>query len=252
MMRVLKNQWFLGFVSAVIGVAIWSALSVRGVKNLPDPALVAHHALQMAGPGGTLPGDTVASLRRVLIGFALGVAVAIPVGFAMGWYPVVRGLVDPWVQFFRMIPPLALIPLVIVLLGIGETPRVFVIFLAAFLTSVVSVYQGVVSVDPTLISAARVLGAKDRHVFIRVVVPSSTPFILVGMRIALGASWATVVASELIAAQAGLGYRMEQAQTFYDVPTIVVDLIVIGILGLIMDRLVLLADRKLAGWQERR
>ena len=108
----------------------------------------------------------------------------------MGWYPVARGLIEPYVQFFRTIPPLALIPLAIVLLGIGEVPKIFVIFLASFLSCVVAAFQGVVGVDRTLINAARVLGAPDGTIFAKVVVPASTPFILVGMRIGLGSSWA--------------------------------------------------------------
>ena len=101
-------------------------------------------------------------------------------------------------------------------MGIDETPKIFVIFLASFLASVVATYQGVVSVDKTMINAARVLGARDLTIFLRVIVPASTPFILVGMRIGLGSAWATLVAAELIAAQTGLGYRMQQAQLYYD------------------------------------
>jgi NitT/TauT family transport system permease protein len=96
-----------------------------------------------------------------------------------------------------------------------------------------------------------VLGAGDAVIFLRVVVPASIPFILVGVRIGLGSAWATLVASELIAAQSGLGYRMQQAQLYYDLPTIFVSLITIGVLGLFMDRLVLLVERRLTVWQER-
>lgn len=237
--------------SGVLGFAVWVGLSKSGIDGFPGPVPVAERAWELMREG-TLFSDLFASLRRVLLGFVLGVALAVPVGFAMGWYPVVRGLFDPWLQFFRMIPPLAIIPLAVVLMGIDETPKIFVIFLASFLSSVVSTYQGVISVDKTLINAARVLGARDRTLFTDVVVPASTPFILVGMRIGLGASWATVVAAELIAAQGGLGYRMQQAQLYYELPTIFVSLIVIGLVGLVMDRLLLLAERRLTGWQERR
>ena len=201
---------------------------------------------------GILLEDIVASLRRVFLGFLLGSALAIPVGFLMGWYGWARGLLEPWVQFFRTIPPLAIIPLAIVLMGIGEQPKIFVIFLAAFLSCVISTFQGVVQVDRTLINAARVLGAKDGTIFLRVVIPASTPFILVGMRVGLGAAWATVVAAELIAAQQGLGYRMQHAQIYYDLPTIFVGIITIGIFGLLMDRALLLIEAKLTAWQERR
>lgn len=241
----------LTIASAVLGVAVWIGLSKSGIDGFPGPVPVAGRARELIEQG-TLFSDLLASLRRVLLGFVLGVVLAVPVGFAMGWYPMVRGLFEPWLQFFRMIPPLAIIPLAIVLMGIDETPKVFVIFLAAFLSTVVSTYQGVISVDRTLINAARVLGAGDRRLFVDVVVPASTPFILVGMRIGLGASWATVVAAELIASQGGLGYRMQQAQLYYELPTIFVSLIMIGLVGLVMDRLLLLAERRLTGWQERR
>lgn len=241
----------LGTASAALGLLVWVAIAAGGVDNFPGPVSVARRAAELLGDG-TLLQDAGASLRRVLTGYVLGVALAVPAGFVMGWYPMVRKLIEPWLQFFRMVPPLAIIPLAIVLMGIDETPKIFVIFLASFLSSVVSTFQGVVAVDATLINAARVLGARDRQVFLGIVVPASTPFILVGMRIGLGASWATVVAAELIAAQGGLGFRMQQAQLYYDLPTIFVQLIAIGTIGLVMDRLLLIAERRLTHWQERR
>ncbi len=218
---------------------------------IPSPLAVAKRAVALAS-AGTLWTDLGASLTRVLIGFVLGTLLASPIGFLMGWYRWARGRFEPWVQFFRTIPPLAMIPLMIALLGIGEVPKIFVIFLAAFLSCVISTFQGVVQVDKTLINAARVLGAKDGTIFAKVVVPASTPFILVGMRVGLGSSWATVIAAELIAAQAGLGYRMQQAQIYLQLDTIFVGIIIIGVLGLVMDRLLLWVENKLTSWQERR
>ncbi|WP_121713460.1 ABC transporter permease [Streptomyces sp. E5N91] len=240
----------LNAVSVALGIALWWALASAGFK-LPTPPEVVDRASTLISDG-TLADDALASLTRVLIGFGLGTAVAVPVGFLMGWYGILRGLIEPWIQFFRTIPPLAIIPLAVVAMGIDETPKIFVIFLAAFLACVISTFQGVVNVDRTLINAARVLGAGDATIFARVVVPASTPFILVGMRVGLGSAWATLVAAELIAAQEGLGYRMQNAQLYYDLPTIFVGLISIGILGLLMDRVLLLAERRLTRWQERR
>lgn len=240
----------LNVVSLVGGIGIWWLLALNGFQ-LPTPDEVVRKAI-MLWNNGILQEDIVASLSRILIGFLLGSALAIPVGFLMGWYTVARGLFEPWVQFFRTIPPLALLPLVLVLMGIGEVPKIFVIFLAAFLACVIATYQGVVSVDRTMINAARVLGSKDGSIFLRVVVPASTPFILVGMRVGLGSAWGTVVAAELLAAQRGLGRRMQEAQLYYDLATIFVGIVLIGIFGLVMDRLLLLAESKLTGWQERR
>ncbi|MDO5657445.1 MAG: ABC transporter permease [Paracoccus sp. (in: a-proteobacteria)] len=240
----------LNILSFALGLGLWWAVTEARLVVLPGPVAVFDRALTLIG-NGQLWRDLSASLTRVLSGFILGVGLAIPVGFLMGWYRTARALIEPWVQFFRMIPPLAVIPLAIVTLGIDEKPKIFVIFLAAFLSSVVATYQGVISTDRTLINAARVLGARDATIFARVVVPASVPFILVGLRIGLGASWATLVAAELIAAQSGLGFRMQQAQLFYDLPTIFVSLITIGIVGLAMDRLLQWADKRLTNWQER-
>ncbi len=246
-----KTLLAINIVSVVAGLAAWTTFSAIGIVGLPGPLEVLIRGGEVLADG-TLGEDTGASLARVLSGFLLGSLLAIPVGFIMGWYQVGRAIIEPWVQFFRTIPPLALLPLVMVTMGIGETPKIFVIFLAAFLSCVISTYQGVVSVDKTLINAARVLGAGSFVIFRRVVVPASSPFILVGMRIGLGAGWATVVAAELIAAPNGLGMRMQQAQQFYDMPTILVNVIVIGILGLLMDRLLLMIEAHLTRWQERR
>lgn len=240
----------LNLVAFVFGLAVWWAITSAQLVILPGPAAVFQRAIELIA-NGQLPLDIVSSLQRVLTGFILGVALAVPVGFLMGWYRVARALIEPYVQFFRMIPPLAVIPLAIVTLGIDEAPKIFVIFLASFLSCVVATYQGVISVDRTLINAARVLGATDRVIFPRVIIPASIPFILVGVRIGLGSAWATVVAAELIAAQSGLGFRMQQAQLYYDLPTIFVSLIAIGILGLVMDRFLQAAERRLTQWQER-
>ncbi|WP_090073560.1 ABC transporter permease [Cohaesibacter marisflavi] len=240
----------LGIISFILGIGLWWFATYVGSTNLPSPIDVVIRCFELAG-NGQLFVDIFASMRRVLIGFLLGVSIAVPIGFLMGWYRLARGLIEPWIQFFRVIPPLAIIPLAIVTMGIDETPKIFVIFLAAFLSSVVATFQGVVNVDRTYINAARVLGASDWVIFRSVVVPASTPFILVGFRIGLGSAWATVVAAELIAAQSGLGFRMQQAQLYYDLPTIFVSLVAIGILGLIMDRLVGRADEYLTRWQEK-
>lgn len=240
----------LYLLTLVLGIALWYAGAAWGGNPLiPTPLDVVIEGWS-AILDGSLWTNTSASLARVLLGFSLGVAVAIPAGFLMGWYWLARGLVEPWVQFFRTVPPLALIPLVIVILGIGEDAKIFVIFLAAFLACVLATFQGVRNVDITMINAARVLGAKDLTIFARVVVPASTPFIFVGMRVALGSAWATLVASELIAAPTGLGRMMQSAAQFLQTDRIVVGIVMIGLLGFVMDRALLLLERRLTAWQE--
>lgn len=239
------------YISTLVGgIAVWWILATVSNNVLAPTPIQVVQSFAEGIADGSLWKNTWASVQRVVTGFVLGVAVAIPAGFLMGWYRWARGILEPWVQFFRTIPPLALIPLVIVFLGIGEPAKIFVIFLASFLSCVLATFQGVRNVDATLINAARVLGAKDGIIFVKVVIPASLPFIFVGTRVALGASWATVVASELIAAAFGLGRMMQSASQFLDTPRIVVGIIMIGLLGFIMDRLLLLLERKLTGWQE--
>lgn len=243
-------------LSVALGIGVWFAFAAKSAA-FPDPPSVVDRAWQLLttrthGGEPILIAAAWASLKRVLFGFAIGTGAAIPVGFLMGWYGWARRLLEPWVQFFRMVPALALIPLVLVLLGIGEPAKIFVIAVSAFLMSVISTYQGVISVERTLIDAARVLGASDGVIFRRVVVPASSPFILVGMRVGLGSSWGTLIAAELIAAQQGLGYQMSTAELYGRTDTIVVAIITIGILGLVMDRILLVIERKLGAWQERR
>lgn len=237
-------------LTLVLGIGAWVIYSrITDNRLVPEPTAVLR-SFREGVADGTLWRHTSASLQRVALGFLLGAGLAIPLGFLMGWYRWARGVLEPWVQFFRTVPPLALIPLVIVFLGIGESAKVFVIFLASFLSSVLATFQGVRNVDATLINAARVLGAGDLTIFARVAVPGSAPYIFVGLRVALGAAWATLVASELIAAPKGLGRMMQAANQFLDTPRIVVGIIIIGVLGFTMDRTLLEIERRLTSWQE--
>ena len=241
---------WLYLTTLVLGIGLWALVAAMSSNALiPGPQAVVIAAGQVMSDG-TLLDNALASLRRVVTGFVLGVALAIPAGFLMGWYRLARGMVEPWVQFMRTVPPLALIPLVIVIIGIGEDAKVFVIFWASFLSCVLASYQGVRNVDNTLVNAARVLGAGDWTIFSRVVVPASMPFIFVGMRLALGSSWATLVASELIAAPTGLGRMMQVATQFLQTDRIMVGIFMIGLLGFVMDRLLLWAERRTTAWQE--
>lgn len=237
-------------ISIVSGICVWWILSLLPSisKVLPNPLEVIsafgsgiHHNLLI---------NIGTSLARVGIGFVIAFVLAVPVGFLMGWYDWARGLLEPWIQFFRTVPPIALIPLVIIMLGIGESAKIFVIWVAAFLTIVISVYEGVKNLDATLLKAARVLGANDFDLFFDVVIPASFPYILVGVRLGLANAWATLVAAELIASQYGLGSMIEQAGLYYQVSVILLGIILIGAIGFLMDRGVLWMERRLTGWQE--
>lgn len=246
-------SWLLTVLSVVIGLVVWYLLSaIPAVGAIITNPLKVLKTLQAEITSGRMLTNIWASLLRVIGGFSLGLAVAIPVAFLMAWYSGIRAIVDPWIQFFRTIPPIALIPLVIVSQGVGESAKISVIFVATFLVMVISIFQGVRNVDPTLIRAARVLGAKDKDIFLEVIVPASFPYILVGVRVGLAAAWTTLVAAELTGASKGLGNMIMEASLYFRMDVVILGIIVIGIIGLAMDKFVLFLERRLAGWQELR
>ncbi|TBL80434.1 ABC transporter permease [Paenibacillus thalictri] len=241
------------FVSLVLGLIVWTLLAaIPTVGAIISSPLTIIKTFGTELASGRLWSNIWASVLRVLGGFSLGLLLAIPVAFLMGWYRTLRGLIEPWIQFFRTIPPIALIPLVIVAQGVGEGAKISVIFVATFLVMVISIYQGVRNVDVTLVKAARVLGATDRDIFLEVVVPASFPYILVGVRLGLASAWTTLVAAELTGASKGLGNMIMEAGLYFRMDLIILGIIVIGLIGYAMDKGVLYLERKLTGWQELR
>ena len=195
--------------------------------------------------------DMLMSFQRVLLGLITGMILAVPVGFVLGWYRPVRTAVDPLVNFFRALPPISLIPLVIVYFGIGEIAKVIMLFYAAFFTGVIVMYEGIVQINPLFIRVARTLGATDGEIFRRVIVPLTVPHVLTAVRVALGVTWATLVASELIAAQRGLGAVIQNAANYFQLDTIYAGIISIGAIALVMDRCLRALAARLVQWQER-
>ncbi|MCW2760687.1 MAG: hypothetical protein JWR85_888 [Marmoricola sp.] len=236
-------------IAPVIG-AWWALVATGLVEDTPTPAAV----FGRMGEGirsGKLLVDIRLSVLRVLIGVGIGCTAAVPIGFVLAWFPVVRAMFNPLVSFFRALPPLSLIPLVIVYLGIGETARISLLVYAAFFSAVIVIYESVAAIDDVYVRAARALGANELELFRRVVVPLTVPQIFVGVRVALGVCWATVVAAELVAAQRGLGAMMQDAASFFRQTDVYVGIILIGLSALAMDRVVQLVMSRMVRWQER-
>jgi len=195
--------------------------------------------------------DVYMSSQRVILGLACGIVLAVPVAFVLGWYRSARRIVDPLINFFRSLPPIALIPLVIVYFGIGELAKVVMLFYASFFSGVIVMYEGIVQTNPLFIRVARSFGATDGEIFWRVIVPLSIPHVLTALRVALGVCWATLVASELIAAQRGLGAVIENASNYFQLDTIYMGIICIGLIALIMDSCLRAISLRLVKWQDR-
>jgi NitT/TauT family transport system permease protein len=247
----MKRRVLLTVVSIVAGFFLWHLITLIPSINtfLASPRQVLDALVSESRANGRYFQDIYISLRRVLTGYFLAFICAVPVAFLMGWYPVVRNLVEPWIQFFRTIPPIALIPLVILALGLGESAKYAIIFLAAFMVMVVTIYQGVREVDKTYIKAAYTFGARDWNLFFDIMIPSSFPFILVAARLGMASSLTTLIAAELTGTIYGLGARIQGAQQFMNTSVVLLGIITIGIIGYVLDKLLLLAEKKLTKWK---
>jgi NitT/TauT family transport system permease protein len=234
-------------------IALWYLVRVSGLVKpslVPTPWDVLTRWWTLVAEAGFVM-DMFMSTQRVVLGVAFGIVAAVPVGFLLGWYQPVRSFVDPLINFFRALPPIALIPLVIVYFGIGEAAKVVILFYASFFAGVIVMYEGIAQISPIYLRVARTLGATDLEIFWRVIVPLAVPHVLTALRVALGVAWATLVASELIAAQQGLGAVIQNASSFFQLDTIYAGIITIGVIALIMDYLLRRLSRRLLSWQER-
>jgi len=184
---------------------------------------------------GELPHDALASLVRVVGGFALGAGLALPLGLLMGAKPRVYELLNPLVQIVRPIPPIAFIPLAILWFGLGNPPAFFLISLGAFFPVLMNTIAGVRNVDSIYLRAARNLGASEWVLFRRVMVPAAMPYILAGVRIGIGVAFIVVIVAEMIAVNSGLGYRILEAREYFWSDKVIAGMISIGIAGLGID-----------------
>lgn len=201
---------------------------------------------------GILLQDIASSLISVLWGFLLGFVISVPVAFLMAWYRPVRFILEPWIQFIRNIPPLAYVPLVVIGVGVGRAPQIIVICLATFLIMTVTIFQGVINVDETLIKAARVLGANDANLFVKVIFPATTPFIITAIRLGISTALTTLIAAESTGAIAGLGMRIKSLANSYETTPMLLYIIIIGVIGMLAEKVLKYFERKLTSWQEKR
>jgi NitT/TauT family transport system permease protein len=237
----------------LIVIGLWYAIAYSGLINpalVPTPHRVARRFWELLTTA-RLPLDILMSTQRVVIGVALGIVAAVPVGFLLGWYRNVRTFIDPLMNFFRALPPIALIPLVIVYFGIGELAKIVVLFYASFFAGVIVMYEGIAQISPIYVRVSRTLGATDLEIFRKVIVPLTVPHLLTALRVALGVAWATLVASELIAAQQGLGALIQNASSYFLLDVIYVGIICIGLIALAMDVILRAVAKRLVAWQER-
>jgi ABC-type nitrate/sulfonate/bicarbonate transport system permease component len=177
------------------------------------------------------------SMRRVLVGYAVGCVVGIAVGALIGRVRIVRELADPLLELIRPISPVAIVPLAMLWFGIGELSKFFVIIYATVIIVLLNTAAGVSRTPVTRIRAARCLGASEYEVFAKIILPSAVPYVLTGMRVALGFSFMGIVAAELIGASEGLGFLIMNSQMLLQTDQLFVGLLSLGVVGLVVDRI---------------
>lgn len=251
--RSLSTRWISGLTLISLLAVWWAVTAAEWIEPLflPSPAAVLSKAWLLLTQGymeSTLWQHLGASLGR--IGLALGAAIvsAIPIGIAIGHNRIARGILDPLIEFYRPIPPLAYLPLIVIWCGIGELSKVLLIYLAIFAPITIATATGVRTVDPAKLRAAQSLGATRAQLIRHVILPSALPDILTGVRIGLGVGWSTLVAAELIAATSGLGFMVQSAAQFLVTDVVVLGILVIALIAFALEMSLRALQRKLVPW----
>ncbi|WP_390404707.1 ABC transporter permease [Lacticaseibacillus jixiensis] len=248
-----KHHWTKGLslcLSLGVAILVWSLLAIAPATadSFPNLLKVAQSVGTMINKG-VLFTDIGASLFSVGCGFALGFIIALPLAIVMAWYAPIERIIGPWIQFIRSIPPLAYVPLVVISAGIGAKAQIIVITLATSLVMTITIYQGVRNVDPIYIKAARVLGAKERDIFLHVVIPATTPYIITAVRLGATTALTTLIAAETTGASAGLGMRIQSLSQTFDTAPMMMYIILIGLIGIAIDHGIRLIERRVTQWQ---
>ena len=225
----------LGFASLFV---LWhlAAVYLVGSVLFPPPSVVFRKGVVLVR-NGVLFEHLWASAQRILAGFLAGSLLGIPIGLAMGSFRPVRRLLEPYTEFLRFIPSVAMITVAVIWFGIGEGSKIFLIIYTTIFIVILNTAAGVSAIAPNKIRAAQALGATRGQIFLHVALPATVPYILTGMRLAMANSFTTIVAAELIAANEGLGKMLWDGRMFMLVDDIFVSLVCLGLLGFAVDRL---------------
>ncbi|MDF9110634.1 taurine ABC transporter permease TauC [Escherichia coli] len=245
----LSRQVTLSIGTLAVLLTVWwtvAALQLISPLFLPPLQQVLAKLLTIAGPQGfmdaTLWQHLAASLTRIVLALLAAVVIGIPVGIAMGLSPTVRGILDPVIELYRPVPPLAYLPLMVIWFGIGETSKILLIYLAIFAPVAMSALAGVKSAQQVRIRAAQSLGASRAQVLWFVILPGALPEILTGLR------WSTLVAAELIAATRGLGFMVQSAGEFLATDVVLAGIAVIAIIAFLLELGLRALQRRLTPW----
>lgn len=222
------------------GIAVWTLLVwmllAAATKPIffPTPIAVLKAGAELLADG-SLVEYILASYGRILSGWLVGSLVAIPIGLLVGRIRLVRSIIEPYIHFFRFIPPIAFVTLSLIWFGLGETSKIALIIYTTTFVVILNTLAGVLSVEKEKIRAGQCLGASSRQILLHIVIPATIPYIITGMRLGMGNSFMTVVAAEMLAARSGIGYLIFNARLFMKTDQIFVGIITLGVMGIIAD-----------------
>jgi NitT/TauT family transport system permease protein len=244
-----KRQMAFGLAGAVLFVLAWYVLAHTIMDKTPDPiqtVVVSSERIFDAWYYKSI----IYSLYRVILGFCVASVIAIPLGLTMGWNRIVSDFTMPGFEMLRPVPPVAWVPLSIIIFAQLEYSIVFITFTGAFFVVTLNARLGAESIDPSLLRAAWCLGATPWQVFRHVVLPGALPAIFTGLALGMGISWETVVAAEMIAGQYGLGYLTWESYNLIRYPEVILSMASIGVLGYICSALIRAAANKYLAWRK--
>lgn len=249
-MEFIKKKHLGGVIAFGLLILIWCFLTYGGIVKalfLPSPTKVLESLIDLLRSGSYF-NEIFVSVRRVIIGFVLASAVAVPLGMTMGTYENVRVFFEPIISFVRYMPATAFIPLFIMILGIGETQKIAVIIFGSFFYLTMMIMDTAKNVDRDLIEVSQTMGASKNTIFRKVIFPAAFPGIVDALRTTFGSAWTYLVVAEITGAYEGLGYMIMSASRFLKSPQMYVGIVTIGILGLLFDVLFRIYQNKKFGY----
>ncbi len=231
MNRFFADRRVFYAILAVGTWAVWEAIAAASMPIFFPPPEEVALAFWTSLTNGTLVEHVLMSYFRILVGWVIGCALAIPLGLLAGRSRFVRAVLEPYIEFFRFIPPIAFITLFLIWFGLGEVSKILLIVYTSLFVAFINTLAGAMAVDVEKIRAAQCMGASARQTFIHVVVPATVPHIVTGIRLALGNAFMTVVAAELVAAQSGVGHLIWNSRLFAQTDFVFVGIITLGLMG---------------------
>lgn len=253
MRRGRQHFFYAGLAasSLVAGLGLWWAAVALGFANpvlLPPPSSVIDAIVEMVLDGSIFIHVAV-SLGRAFVGFLIATAIAVPLGISIGRIAWVAAVTNPWIEAFRPVPPIALLPLVVMWFGIGETSKLAVICYGAMFPILINTVHGVRTIDNSLLRAARALGASSRQIFWLVVLPAAVPSIVTGLRLGASMAMLVLVAAEMLGSTSGLGWLIMDSREHFFPDRIMVGIVALGVIGYALNHGLLMLERRIVRWR---